>query len=615
MLKFLLIAITGLIFFNTSASICRDSENAFAIPNLHRPPAEKSEAEVFERFILESAPSDEAFIAVQRLASRHIIKKDWQKAEEVFKKYKCFFPEDSTKFNKIIDLINQPCDSLIITNLGNGVNSLGDELNPKPTADEKKLYFTGGGRSDNKGVDDIFISKKENGTWQKAINHGSLLNTGKSEAITGISADGTRMLLFGNYRKSMGRGDIFKINKTINGWSRIEHFPPPINSGFFECDATYSGDGKAILFISDRPGSVGGYHKKDEPYHGDVWGNTDIFVTLKTDTGWSEPVNLGDVINTPYAERSPFLHPDGKTLYFSSDGHYGLGYLDVFKADRLSDTSWTEWSEPVNLGKKINTAGDDWGYNFTTKGDIAYFTSDKLEAGKGGLDIYSITIPERARPDQIATISGKVTDEHGNPLDAAIRWEDISQREKKDIGELYSDPMNGEYYIILPLEKNYEYYAFKKGYFPTTKSLDLRHFDKENRDTSIEVTENIVLESIIGLAKRGVKKYIMNIFDTNQYDFNPAAYTSINMLVDILIENPNIRVEVFAHTDSRGSEEYNNRLSEMRAQTMRTHLLENGISEERIIAKGYGEQFPVVPNNSLENMAKNRRLEFRFHTE
>ncbi len=591
-------------------ALAESRSNSEMMPNLHKAPASETEVSIYDKYIQANAPSNEAFVAVQRIASKYIEQKQWEQAAEIFEKYRIYFTSDDKKFQNIIDLILGKSDSLIVTNLGPGINTEGDELKPMPTIDGKKMYFTGSKRADNSGIDDIFISEYENGAWQKASNYGSLLNTGKSESITGISTDGTRILLFGNYPKSLGRGDIFKINKTQIGWSQIEHLPAPINSEYFECDATYSADGKAILFVSDRPGGVGAYQKKDLPYNGDVWGNTDIYVTIQTENGWSDPINLGNIINTPFAERTPYLHPDGKTLYFSSDGHYGLGFLDVFVSVRLKEDSWTEWSEPVNLGKMINTAGDDWGYIFATKGDIAYFTTDKLPEGRGGFDIYSITIPEVARPERVATINGQVTDENGKPLEATINWEDISQREKKSLGELFSDPVDGAYFIVLPLGKNYEYYAYKKGYFPTTNSIDLRN-QAQNR--SIERTENIILESIVGLAESGVKKYILNIFNTGQYNFNPAAYSSINMLVDLLKENSNIKVEVYAHTDSRGTDEFNDQLSELRAQTMRNHLLKNGISDDRIIAIGYGKRQPIVPNDSPENMSINRRLEFRFH--
>lgn len=608
--KYLLFLI--LISFISFELSAESNESDTPAPNLLKPPSTNRELLSYENFIKLKAPSSDAFVAVQRLASKYVEQKEWLKAANVFNTYRNYFPDDNKKFQKIIDLLTKPCDTLLLKNLGPGINTSGDELKPMPTADGKKMYFTGSKRQDNVGIDDVFISDFENGGWQKSSNHGSLLNTGKSESITGISADGTRLLIFGNYRQSLGRGDIFQIRKSNVGWSKIEHLPAPINSEHFECDASFSADGTAILFISDRPGGVGEFKRKDMLHNGDVWGNTDIYVTLRKDTGWSDPINLGNVINTPFAERTPFLHPDGKTLYFSSDGHYGLGFLDVFVSERLNENSWTEWSEPVNLGKMINTAGDDWGYIFATKGDVAYFTTDKLPEGHGGFDIYSITIPEIARPDKVAVISGFVTDEDNNPLDATINWEDISQRQKMAIGELYSDPIDGNYYIILPLGKNYEYYAHKKGYFPTTNSIDLRNVSK---DSDIERTENIVIESIIGLARRGVKKYIMNIFDTNQHVFNPSAFTSINMLVDILKENVDIRVEVYAHTDSRGSDDFNDKLSEKRAQTMRQHLLKNGIDNERIIAKGYGKHYPIVPNDCPENMSKNRRLEFKFRTE
>ncbi len=352
----------------------------------------------YDAYIKGNVPEEDAFVAVQRVAEPYIQERQWEKAANVFKTYRPLFETMDTRFEKNIAMIEAKEESLVVTNLGSGINTDADEYAPVPSADGLRLYFLGRHRSDCYGGEDIFVSELQDSTWQKAVNLGRTINTDRNEAILSISVDGNRIILFGNYDQSFGRGDIFYTDKTKEGWGDIQHFPKPINSQYFDADASMTSDGKAILFTSDRPGGIGGFHKKRELFHGGYWGNTDIYVCLLTQEGWSEPINLGATINTPYTERTPFLHPDGKTLYFSSDGHYGLGRLDVFKAVRLNEETWTEWSEPVNLGKEINTAGNDWGYKVATAGDVAYFSAKDKSGGYGKFDNYSIPLPEEVRP-------------------------------------------------------------------------------------------------------------------------------------------------------------------------------------------------------------------------
>ena len=212
------------------------------------------------------------------------------------------------------------------------------------------------------------------------------------------------------------------------------------------------------------------------------------------DGTWGEPINLGKTINTPFSERMPFLHPDGKTLYFSSTGLPGLGRMDIFKATRLRDDSWTEWSEPENLGKVVR-GSTNFGFCVSTDGSVAYVSLDNRKDGNGAGDIYKMTLNAASRPAALATISGIVHDENGAPLTASIKWDDLETA--KNAREASSDPTTGGYFITLPLNKNYGYYAEKAGYYPVSSNVDLR-----GMTTSLNRTENIVLVSISRCAKR-----------------------------------------------------------------------------------------------------------------
>jgi len=440
----------------------------------------------YNPFIEKYKPDEMAFVAVQHLAKPYLDEKDWQGAASVFQKYKTYFPVIEERFNKIIDLLKTSEKNLIVNNLGASINSKRGEYSPIISADGKKLYFC---RNNGlySGGEDVYVSGLfNNNEWEEALKLESPICTDNNEGPIGISADGNTLLLFGAYSGSFGRGDNFYAEKTNFGWSEIKHYPKPINSEYFDAYAVLTADGKAILFTSDRPRYGAEFHKKYDFYHGNYWGNIDIYVSIKTDSGWSESINLGKTINTAYCDYSPFLHADGKTLYFSSDGHYSFGGLDVFRTTRLSDTSWTEWSEPINLGKEINGPDNDWGYRVTTSGDLAYFSAQNKPDGYGSADIYCIELPDTAKPLAVTTVSGKVTDPNGKPLNVAIKWNNLTQ--KKEVGEATSDPQNGDYFIALPAGHNYSYHAEKEGYIGKSEHLDLT--DKEEYT---EYTLDIVL--------------------------------------------------------------------------------------------------------------------------
>jgi hypothetical protein len=330
--------------------------------------------EDFEQFIADNSPCELAFVAVQRLAAKHVNDENWKAAAGIYKKFKGNFPGMSARFNKIINLLEAPEEYLEKSRLGSGVNSRGAEFRPIISADGQTLYFTRN-RGEEAGGEDIYYSTMHRRTWQKADNVGPPISTPDHEMMLDISSDSSKMTLMGNYPGSFGRGDIFYAERGKKCWSEIKHYPAPINTEYFDSDAMLPADGRTLLFVSDRPGNVGAYKPKEMLFHGSYAGNTDIYVYVETGEGEGELTNLGPAINTPYAEYSPYLHPDGKTLYFSSSGHYGLGGLDVFVATRQSESSWTKWSKPVNLGKQINGPYNDWGFQVTTEGDLAYYAT------------------------------------------------------------------------------------------------------------------------------------------------------------------------------------------------------------------------------------------------
>jgi len=568
----------------------------------------------YEQFIAQSSPCELAFVAVQRLAAADLNAGNWQAAASTFQKYKDNFPGMADRFAPIIELLEAPAEDLHKVRLGKGVNTRGADFRPVITADGQTLYFTRN-RGKEAGGEDIYYSTRHRGKWQKADNMSPPISTPEHEMILGVSADETTLTLYGNYPGSFGRGDIFYAEKGKQCWNQPLPYPAPINSENFESDAMLPADGRTLLFISDRPDNIGPFRPKETLFHGGYAGNTDIYVYVETPGGKAELINLGETINTPYGEYSPFLHPDGKTLYFSSDGHYGLGGLDVFVARRQSETSWTEWSEPVNLGKEVN---NDWGFQITTEGDTAYYaTAEKKtgcwegdisapQTGCGPSDIYATELPAAARPAVAVAVFGKVTDPDMKPLQAQILWNDLTMN--KSAGEAKSDPDTGDYFIVLPAGHLYGYSAEKEDYMGASKMLDFT-----NITTYTEYEHDIILYPLDTLVRDQIALRLNNIFfDFDKSSLRPESNLELDRWVGIFTTKTDLKAEIHGHTCWIGTEEYNQKLSEGRAAAVINYLVQNGVDRSRLTMRGFGETRPAATNETRKGRESNRRVEILF---
>jgi outer membrane protein OmpA-like peptidoglycan-associated protein/outer membrane protein assembly factor BamD (BamD/ComL family)/Tol biopolymer transport system component len=544
-------------------------------------------------YVVKAAPIQLAFVALMRTITPHLQDKNWNGAIQHLQKYQSYFP-NNLYFDKIIQILKRPDKIVKLESLSDSINTEGHEYAPVVTADGKTIYFCGRARKGSIGGEDIFVSKFINGVWQKPKVLQSINSPYNHEAPLAISADGIRMLLFAN-------SDIYYSDKTYTGWSIPRPFPVINRSDSWEADAYMTADGNAILFISDRKGNFGNFHKFGDPFNGSHAGNSDIYVSTLTESGWSAPVNLGKTINTPYSERSPFLHPDMKTLYFSSEGHPGLGRLDVFKSVRVSDTSWTLWSEPVNLGKEINSFGDEYDYKISTDGKSAYLSSYKT----GNYDIMRLEIPEEVRPEYVATVWGTITNRKGEPVQTQIKWEDLN--DGKTIGLLQSDLSTGSYLIILPLGRNYGYYIDDPNYYPLSGNLDLT-----DKNEQITIRKDFVLFSNAEIIDEGVAVPLENVFfDHNQFKLKKESFSELNRLISFLTKNQNLKIEIAGHTDNTGTADYNKKLSQNRANAVKEYLAKKGIGNDRLVSNGYGPDKPIAENNTDAGKAKNRRVEFK----
>lgn len=469
--------------------------------------------------------------------------------------------------------------------LSDDINSNYDELSPIISPDGKTLYINRSDHPNNLGPSDNdqdiwYATLNENGEWSALKNIGRPLNnTGKNFTVS-VSPDNNSIIVANTY-KSNGEPDGQGLSisyKTRNGWE----VPKPIEIKDFYNDNKYvsyfvCNDNKTLIMALERKDAIG---------------EKDFYVSfLNKNNTWSAPKHMGNVINSFGDESKPFVAADNKTLYFSSNGHPGYGAVDVFVSKRLDDT-WTNWSKPKNLGPKVNTPGYEYGYFLDAKGETAYLSS----AG----DIYKIENAEK--PDPITFVSGIVYNKKTNePMQANIKYYDIEAN--IELGVATSDPITGAYKIILPSGKKYSFVAQQQEFYPISENIDL----KETKEYS-EFNKNLYLLPI----EKGEAIRLNNIFfEFNKADLMSESFNELDRLYEILKDNPKISIEIGGHTDDQGSEQYNQKLSESRAQSVINYLIEKGINKSRLTAVGYGKAAPVVPNDSDENRAYNRRVEFK----
>ncbi|WP_250629958.1 OmpA family protein [Rhodoflexus caldus] len=581
--------------------------------NLHNAGYTPEKQALYEAFINTFAPEDVALVAIKKMAEPAIIKREWENARTIFKRYRQLFPGKDNYFAKMDALLAEPEGEKKLENLGTAINSDKREYNPVLTLDGRTLYFSR--RAYNTG-EDVFVSQWDGKEWSQAKPLDKKINTESHETPLAISPDGQTLFLFGNYYMlpnffyviqdaQLGKGDYYFAEKQGNSWSKISAMPNPVNSVYFESGFSMSADGSAILFASDRPGNVGGYFPNYNPnylyYHGSGEFNVDIYVSLRTENGWSTPINLGKVINTPFAENSPWLHPDMRTLYFTSDGHPGLGSYDVFVSRRLREDSWTEWSEPVNLGKAINSAGSD-AIHITADGKTALVVSSQPGNSYGETDIYRITIPEPHRAEPVVVVTGTVIDSNGKPVTKAqITWQATDNSQK---GTASVQP-NGRFSIPLKRGKKYRYQPVAPDYFSGSQIVDLT----QTPATTL-VIEQPAME-MGSLNKSESKGFVINSleFDFDSDVIRPQSLHDLDRLAALLQDN-SLMLHIEGHTDDKGSDEFNLSLSRRRAEAVKKYLLAKGCKAQ-IIAKGFGKTQPIAPNTTEEGRQKNRRVEFR----
>ncbi len=540
------------------------------------------------------------------LAKAYQFHHNFEKAVEYYKlfieelsKYKSR-EEDISKINHLIDQCNygkgfltSPDTTIIIKNLGTDINSEYPDYTPLLTADEKTLFFTSrrpGGTGDkydllddNLPMEDIYVSQQDsNGRWSSPQLISENINTKTHEASLSVTPDG-QALFFYNSSKA-GEGNIFQSKLKGEEWTVSMKLGNGINTEHLEVSASVSPDGNELYFVSNRPGGKG---------------LKDIYRATKNEKGeWDNPMNLGDVINTPYNEDAAYFHPDG-SLYFSSQGHTSMGGYDVFVTTQNENGDWTT---PINLGYPINTAFDELFFVWSADGKRAYFATHRDDS-YGDRDIYVMHRPEHQESSVIVMKGVVKSKETNEPIEAVITI--IDNKTGEQISHFQSNSSTGKYTLVLETGVDYGVTAKAKGYLTYSENIFIA-----DTISFHEIEKDFLLEPL----KKGSRVKLNNVFfDYDKAVLRPESHAELDIYKELINENPKLYLEIAGHTDSDGSESYNFDLSKRRSQAVINYFEKIGIDASRFLGVGYGESFPVATNETDEGKQLNRRTEIIVH--
>lgn len=567
------------------------------------------------------------------LANGYHLNADFDKAIEFYTKYRNqLSPGDLQKKRKEIEKRIQECNNgkelikkpvrVFIDNLGPNINTMAPEYSPLVSADESMLLFTsrrpdtyGGGSDpdDNMFFEDIYVSYNDGNGWSLAKNVGKPLNTKNNDATVGLSPDGTQLFTFNG---KINNGDIYVSKLKGSEWTSPDDgsLKKYINTEFHETSASFSFDGKTMYFVSDREGGFGGH---------DIWASQ----WDSEKERWGQPRNLGSVVNTEYDEEGVFMHPDGRTLYFSSRGHNSMGGFDVFKSTMNDDGTW---SKPENIGYPVNTPDDDLFFVMGGSGKHGYYSSS-TDNGYGDYDLYMITFRGPEKPPvlhnednllanvapvgesvvaekveiktmRLTILKGTIKDAmNNNPVEAQIEIVDNTKNEVVSVSS--SNSATGKYLVSLPSGRNYGIAVKAEGYL-----FHSENFDIPAATGYQEVTKDILLNKLAV----GQKVVLRNIFfDYGKSTLRSESYAELDRLVKLLNDIPKLKIEISGHTDNKSSLQYNQKLSEARAKAVVDYLISKGISSTRLEYKGYAYLQPIATNDTEEGRQQNRRVEFK----
>lgn len=478
-------------------------------------------------------------------------------------------------------------------NMGLAVNSGGHDYLPNLTADDELIFFTsrrntniGGFNRELKDyAEDFYYSIRKDGVWQEAVNLGPPVNTELNEGSASISPDAqTVYFTICNAPGGFGSCDLYWAEMEGTTWKNPQNLGSKVNSAAWESHPSISNDGKILYFSSSRPGGKGG---------------ADIWYVTKTSDGWSDPINIGEPINTPGDEYSPFIHADGQTLYFSSNTHLGMGGFDLFFSKKMPGG---KWSSPRNLGYPLNTSADERSLFINAAGNKGYINANRPDS-YGQTDLYEFDLDTTIRPEKATFLRGYVYDSlTKKPLYVQVTLINLATGDT--VRQVHSNKTTGKFLLSLPLNQDYAAFVETPGYLFYSKTFHLtakeesRYFELEIPLQPIQVGATIVLNNIF--------------FETAKYNLLPASFIELSKVVTFMQKNARMRVQLRGHTDAIGTDADNLKLSQNRANSVREYLISKGIENNRLESIGLGETIPVADNNTEEGRALNRRTEFRI---
>jgi outer membrane protein OmpA-like peptidoglycan-associated protein/Tol biopolymer transport system component len=485
-------------------------------------------------------------------------------------------------------------------NIGPGINTADHEYFPTITVDGKTILFTRRIKDERvegpiKEQEDFFVSDlNDRNMWGTAIAMPKNINTINNEGAPTIGADGRSLVFvacpdasgeyYGENRTGKGSCDLFFTKKLGSRWTDPVNIPGKINSFHWETQPSLSADGKTLYFVR----GIRGRNQTE---------NSDIYVSrLQADGSWGTPERLPDIINTPFEEESVLIHPDGKTLYFASRGHVGMGGSDLF-VSRMDENG--NWTKPVNLGYPINTKFDENSLMVSPDGDIAFFASDR-SGGYGGLDIYYFTLPEEMRPTRTLYFEGMVFDIlTRQPVPGKFQLIDLKTGKEVVISE--ADKITGEFMVSLPINREYALNVTYPGYTFFSKNFNM---------TVAENQEAVHMDIPMVPITNDAPVLLANVFfDLGKSTLRPESSVELDKLVEFLLKNPTVKIELGGHTDTRGDDKENLKLSNDRAKAVYDYVVNKGIKAERLSYKGYGESKPIISDADIAKMSSEKEKE------
>ncbi len=531
------------------------------------------------------------------LAELYMEQEEYQKAVSAFETY--VKTEKDNTVNQEIETCKfrmkqmENPQNIKLINPGKNINTEDSEYINAISLDENSIYFTVKpeksalkNEKSRKRDEDFYFSQKKEQIWGERKAFDTIINTRFNEGALHVSAD-NRFLFFTSCRDRLGFGSCdlyFTSRQNDSVWNRPFNLGQTINSVNWDTQPCFSSDGKTLFFVSNRENGYG---------QSDIW-----YATLKPDGTWHQPKNLGNTINTLGDEMAPYLHPDGKTLYFSSNGHMGMGGMDIFISKKINDTTW---SKPINLGYPINTKGNEINLIVNAKGNVAYMSVEK-STGNNHYDIYYFDLPQPYMAEKTAYIKGNVLDSiTQKPVQAVIELIDL---QKQSVKVLSATQPDGSYLIALPTGKSYALHVKKKGYMFYNDHFDFNHQEIEPKSMDIllhPIQDNLTAEL----------KNIFFAFDSDE--LLPSSKPELNTLINVLKTNPQWKITILGYTDNKGTQTYNQKLSENRAKSVYQYLIENGVEKQRLSYIGMGEKNPKADNETEAGRAKNRRTEIVFN--